>query len=243
MTLTLGAAYLALAAHERNRQSQSELLRAQTRIVDALALDPSARRPRLDNAPLPSRAELAAQQRAHFVESAKDKWNSEIENAVRWAQSTDWDEVRETAEETAARLLGIARESTPSSATISHKAHEAQHTLAETTEAAKTRLFRAGNNAVDKAVEVQDRAKGAIASATEKGRHMVGKAKAAVHLAEEKIESAIDAKLLHVNEIEKALNERFEKPKVDPMSKSVEEVLAERYTPIDKRDNTRLRGI
>jgi altered-inheritance-of-mitochondria protein 5 len=41
-----------------------------------------------------------------LVETAKDRWNAEIENAVRWAQRTDWNEVREGVEGAAARLLG-----------------------------------------------------------------------------------------------------------------------------------------
>ncbi|KAM7209188.1 hypothetical protein V8F20_000526 [Naviculisporaceae sp. PSN 640] len=266
VTLTLGAAYLALAAHERARQSQSETLRAQTRVLNALAQDPSLRRPRIDNAPLPTRAELEAQKRGHFVEAAKDKWNTEIENAVRWAQSTDWDEVRETAEDATARLLGLGpikrdpvavseQVATPTSSSTSRsttgsvtdalaqRATNAQHALAEKKEDVKTRLLRARDEAASYAAETKEEAKGVLASAVEKGRHMVGKAKAAVHLAEEKLEARVDAKLLHVSEVEKALAERFEKPKVDPMSRSVEEVLAERYVPLDKRDNSRLRGI
>jgi len=73
---------------------------------------------------------------------------------------------------------------------------------------------------------------------------MIGKAKAKIHLAEERAEAKVDAKLLHVSEIEKALNERFEsKSREDVMKKSVEEALKERYTPIGERDNSRLRGI
>lgn len=229
-------------------------------MVNSLAQEPSLRRPRLDNAPLPTRAELEAQKRAHFVETAKDKWNHEIENAVRWAQSTDWDEVRETAEDATARLLGLgpvkrdpvdvpapAPASTSGTATVTdalaQKANIAQHAISEKKEDVKTRLLRARDEAASYAVEKKEGAKGAIANAVDKGRHMVGKAKAAVHLAEEKLEARVDAKLLHVSEVEKALAERFEKPKVDPMSRSVEEVLAERYIPVDKRDNSRLRGI
>ncbi|KAK4219309.1 hypothetical protein QBC37DRAFT_410760 [Rhypophila decipiens] len=259
VTLTLAAAYLALSAHERTRLAQSDILQYQTRVLNNLSQDPSTRRPRLDNQPFPSRAELAAQQRGHLIETAKDKWNSEIESAVRWAQSTDWDSVRENAEDATARLLGIARESavqtssdaagairkTSSEAAVAARnaTNSAIVSAAETKEDLKTTLLRAKDIAAETAVGTKEESKGLIASAIEKGRHMVGKTKAAVHLAEEKIEARVDAKLLHVSEIEKALNERFEKPKVDPMSRSVEEVLAERYTPIDQRDNTRLRGI
>lgn len=78
----------------------------------------------------------------------------------------------------------------------------------------------------------------------EKGKHMLGKAKARIHLAEERAEARVDAKLLHVSEIEKALGERFERgSREEVMKKSVEEVLKERYTPIGERDNSRLRGL
>jgi len=61
-------------------------------------------------------------------------------------------------------------------------------------------------------------------------------------LAEERADAKADAKLLHLSEIEKVLNQRYEKND-DIMKKSIKEVLAERYKPIGERDNTRLRGI
>lgn len=39
------------------------------------------------------------------MEVAKDRWNQEVLSAVRWAQSTDWAEVREGLEETTANVL------------------------------------------------------------------------------------------------------------------------------------------
>ncbi|KAK0728617.1 hypothetical protein B0T26DRAFT_698703 [Lasiosphaeria miniovina] len=73
---------------------------------------------------------------------------------------------------------------------------------------------------------------------------MIGRAQAAVLLAEERAEAKVDAKLMHLSDVEKALAERYEKKDPDAiMSQSVDELLRARYTPIDKRDNTRLRGI
>lgn len=131
---------------------------------------------------------------------------------MRWAQTKDWTAVREDAEE---RLLGIAK-------TVD--AHEVK-------EEVKSRVVHAGERVVH-----------AAEHAKQVGKDVVGRAKAAVLLAEERAEAKVDAKLLHVSEIEKVLNQRYEKDD-SVMKKSVKEVLAERYKPIDERDNSRLRGI
>ncbi|KAK0635641.1 hypothetical protein B0T17DRAFT_503152 [Bombardia bombarda] len=272
VTLTLGLAYLAVSSHERNRQSQADILRAQTRVVNTLVHDPSTTSLRSNPSSLlpPSRAELEAQRRSHFVETAKDKWNAEIEGAVRWAQTQDWNSVRESAEDTAARLLGVARTSAGDAATHAEAAaHNAQVATGRAVEHTRTSLEHTRQRVAERAshVETDTRqvlrqaldsagaaaadAKGAVArtiergvekghEVIEKGHEVVGKAKAAVMLAEERAAARADVKLLHVSDIEKALNERFEK-RDDVMRKSVKEVLAERYTPIDKRDNSRLR--
>jgi altered-inheritance-of-mitochondria protein 5 len=63
----------------------------------------------LEPASLPppqSRAELAREERSTLVETAKDKWNEEMENAVRWVHRTDWSEVREGMEGAVSRFLG-----------------------------------------------------------------------------------------------------------------------------------------
>ncbi len=92
-----------------------------------------------------------------------------------------------------------------------------------------------------KATEV----KGALASAwetgKEKARDLTEKAIAVVGAAEEKVEAKLESKL-SVDPVTKALNQRFEKPEAK-VNKTVAEVLQERYTPIDKRDNTVLRGL
>ncbi|TVY33352.1 hypothetical protein LOCC1_G008336 [Lachnellula occidentalis] len=99
VTLTLGLAYLTVATHERNRKSQASALRSQSQVLTSL-LDPTPLPPPL------TRAELAREERTTLVEAAKDRWNDEIENAVRWVQRTDWTEVREGMEGSLARLLG-----------------------------------------------------------------------------------------------------------------------------------------
>ena len=99
MTLTLGVAYLTILAHEQSRHAQAQALRSQARILNGL----------FDTTPLPppqSRAELAREERSTLVETAKDRWNAEVEGAVRWAQRTDWNDLREGMEGAVARLLG-----------------------------------------------------------------------------------------------------------------------------------------
>lgn len=99
MTVTLGIAYLTVLAHERNRQAQAQALRSQSRVLNSL-LEPAP------ITPPRSRTELAREERSTFVETAKDRWNDEVENAVRWVQRKDWNEVRESVEDSVARLLG-----------------------------------------------------------------------------------------------------------------------------------------
>ena len=99
VTLTLGVAYLTVLAHERNRRAQAEALRSQSRVLASL-LEPS---------PVPppqSRAELAREERSSLTETLKDRWNDEVENAVRRVQRTDWNAVREGMEGAVARLFG-----------------------------------------------------------------------------------------------------------------------------------------
>jgi len=99
VTLTLGIAYLTVLAHERNRQSQAAHLRSQSRVLQTLLEPPSLPPPQ-------TRAELAREERSTLIEAAKDRWNEEIEHAVRWVQHTDWEDVREGMEGAISRLLG-----------------------------------------------------------------------------------------------------------------------------------------
>lgn len=301
-TLTLGLTYLAISAHQRNRTHQSDLLRAQTRFVNTLARDtlPTNLRTRypINDEDLayfpPPRSELVERARHRFVESVKDRWNQEIQNAVRWAQTKDWSSVREKAEDAVASLFGFtidrseyaaakAKEAAKEAARIAaermryaaeegretgkimaREAHvrseEMRRRAAETarlwSQEAREEMQVAKGVAQRVAEEVRhdaDVVRGVVNSvvdkAVEKGRHgiekveeAVGMGKAAVELAEEKFEAAMDRKLLHVSDIDKALQERYTK-REDVMKKSVQEVLAERYIPMNKRDNTRLRSL
>ena len=83
--------------------------------------------------------------------------------------------------------------------------------------------------------------KGVVERGVEKGRDIVGRARARAQLAEERLEARADAKVLHGSDVERALAERFAKREED--RRTVEEVLAGRYKPIGEKDHSRLRGV
>lgn len=104
MTLTLGIAYLTVLAHERNRNAQGANLRTQSSLLNTLLLsDPSLAYPAPD-------AETGRTSRATLVETAKDRWNEEIQNAVRWVQGAEWGNVKEGMEGAVAKALGTGME-------------------------------------------------------------------------------------------------------------------------------------
>ncbi|KAK3309044.1 uncharacterized protein B0T15DRAFT_491578 [Chaetomium strumarium] len=207
-----------------------------------------------------------------FVETAKTKWNNEVLSAVHWAQTKDWGAVREEAEEGVARLLGVelsrepvpVREAAPLAPTRTAESPAVLEAQRQDAAAAAQRVSEALQQARDKAVVVaqamRDEAKQIVSEAREaasrsaekaeeaasrsmeKAHELAGRTKAAVYLAEEKAETKMDAKLLHMSDVEKALAERYDSARREErMKRSVEEVLRERYIPIDKRDNSQLR--
>ncbi|KAI1156866.1 hypothetical protein F4825DRAFT_401232 [Nemania diffusa] len=244
VTLTLGITYLTLLAHQRNREQQAAILRQQTFLLSSI-IDPLP--PTLP----PTRAELAAAERANITDAAKDRWNSEVENAVRWAQSKDWTEVREDAEAALARLWArargeaqgvgngeengafvektkaAAREKSDSVAAVAKSAYaDAKAKSAEL--ASKTE-----KKAEEKTEGVASTILGAIGKGIEKGKGVFGNAKSAVGV-EEKAESTLSP-------VEQALKHRYEKP--SEWNQTVEEALAARFTPIDQKNSPNLKAL
>lgn len=84
-TLTYSILYFTLYVHKANRNAQHTLL-SQSHILLNSAVEP-----------LPPLPELPAYEvrRTSLTEELKDRWNGEIEHAVRRLQTTDWDEVRQ----------------------------------------------------------------------------------------------------------------------------------------------------
>lgn len=273
VTLTLSLAYLSVLAHQRNREQQGRSLRAQALAIQSL-IDPIPQ-------PLPpTRSEVAAAKRAETVEVAKERWNEEVENAVKWVQRTDWEEVREGLEDRIGALWDKAfGESIQDSAakakseveSLSGKAKgEAEGAASKIASKAKGAFKQAKVEGEDFEAKVKDNAlqarlaawreaqkvenearhkasvaQGAVASAIEKGKEkateVVGKVKTAVGLSGAAATAPGTVGMTTSGPVAKALDQRFEKVGGD--KRTVAEVLKQRYTQMDKRDNTVLRGL
>ena len=260
MTLTLSLAYLAVITHQRNRQAQSDILRAQNSVLSALAHDPAS------SPASPTRLSTFTEPDHHLVETVKSRWNAEIESAVRWAQTKDWNEVREDAEGVLARLWGTAGQEVKRDAAVvrSRTAEGAEQAKMEATRAkltTKSALEEARDKSqavaasavaqaketsrsVSEAVHVKaEQGKAAVARGIERSKEAVEHAKVVVGLAEQELESRLDNSLLHLNEVDRALAQRYRASRSDVMDRSVQEALAERYKPVEKQDRSKLRAI
>jgi len=85
VTLTYSVLYLTLYLHKANRNVQHTLLAQQATILNS-AVEP------LPPAPEPPVYEV---RKAGITEVLKDRWNREVEHAVRTVEETDWSAVRE----------------------------------------------------------------------------------------------------------------------------------------------------
>ncbi|KAH6899963.1 hypothetical protein B0T10DRAFT_11701 [Thelonectria olida] len=209
VTLTLSLAYLTVLTHQRNREQQGQALRAQALALQGL-VEP------FPPLPPPTRSEVAAAQRATAVEVAKDRWNTEVMNAVRWVQRTDWVQVREGLEESASRLFG--------------------YTVNGASDAAEKKIEPALTEGV---VKVAAAATGAFEEARAKGKEVIV---ATIENGKEVIQNLEGGAQPTLSPVQMALNQRYEKPSVQ-VHKTVEQALAERYQPVDKRDTSLLRGV
>lgn len=99
MTLTSSVLYLTIALHTKNRVTQAALLRQQ-RLVLTNVVEPIP----------PPPEPVAREAPVGLVEMAKDRWNRELETAVRRVYDTDWRRVRENAEDKVSGIVGKLRE-------------------------------------------------------------------------------------------------------------------------------------
>ncbi|ROT35644.1 hypothetical protein SODALDRAFT_381793 [Sodiomyces alkalinus F11] len=227
VTATLGLAYLAIYTHQRNREYQSEILRSQTRVLDSL-LEPVV------PIPPPRRAEIEAARRANLVDTAKDRWNSEVANAVNWVQRTDWTEVREGLEEgvgTAWRTVFGGEPSQQAAAVVERvvtTGEEAkgawERAREKTLAAAEARAAEARVGAAKRveelqkagertATEVREAAAEAVDTGIEKGEALLNGAAEAMSA---QVSGAADPALTSVSPVEKALQQRYEaRPRVE----------------------------
>ncbi|TPX13292.1 uncharacterized protein E0L32_006265 [Thyridium curvatum] len=224
VTLTLSLAYLGVLAHQRNRQYQGELLRANAIVLNQLSSTAESPAPVLP----PQRPDHLAAARDNLVETAKDRWNAEIEGAVRWAQNKDWTEVREDAEGVFSRLwtqafggssvgeaAAVARDGLASRGAAAKDAAQAE--ARSVSAAARSALEETKAQAPKIKAAVQD----AVQRGVEKGKEVVDKAKAAAGAAEDSAKAALNG-----SDVEKALRQRYQKS--DSMSKSVKEMFGVR---------------
>ncbi|KAI0100138.1 hypothetical protein GGR51DRAFT_533200 [Nemania sp. FL0031] len=228
VTLTLGVAYLTLLAHQRNREQQAAILRQQTYLLSSI-IDPLP--PTLP----PTRAELAARERANVTDAAKDRWNAEVESAVRWAQSKDWTEVREDAEAALARLWARAMGATQEGGAKGEEKNDSVAAAAKSAYAdAKAKsaelASKTEKKAEEKAEGVRDTVLGAIGKGIQKGKEVFSSAKSVAGV-EEKAEQTLSP-------VEKALQERYEKS--GESKQTVDEILAARYAPVDQKGSASL---
>lgn len=252
MTLVLGISYLSLQAHRRTRERQAETLRANTYILNSLSYIPATAPPPKtlaeELALLEQQQELLARadekrrnlsgRNEGFFDKAKDRWNAEIEGAVRWAANKDWIAAREDAELTASRLWARASGGEAPSDT-------AQRAGAAVTDKAAAATTTAKGAAMGKAVEAKEAATSFWERGLNKGKEIAGQAKAGIARAEEKAQDVVRGASKNAGEsdIEKVLQQRYERKPDASLSKSPEELLEERYRPMVEQDNTKLRGL
>ncbi|OTB09226.1 hypothetical protein M426DRAFT_134786 [Hypoxylon sp. CI-4A] len=251
VTLTLSIAYLTVLAHQRSREHQAAVLRQQTRLLSGI-VDPLP--PTLP----PTRAEIAAAERANLIERAKDRWNSEVEGAVHWAQNKDWDEVREGVETAVSRLwaraLGdtqdqvvqkgedvVAKAQTEANGKLTHDKKQAEGVAA----AAKTAYADAKAKGSEVATQTKEKAEesrgsffSSIADGWKRSKEVAGKAKSAVV---GKAEKKVDEVSSQLSTEEKVLNQRYQTQ--SGFDQSPEEVLAARYGQQEGNNNTQLKAL
>lgn len=219
VVVTLGAAYLALRAHQHNRETQSEIVRAQTTMLDNTM--PRATRRRFLNEQEYQRqvqqnlAESGRRREPHLVESAKERWNHEVEAFAHWLQHVDWVGTREVVEDSASRTftqLGgdevAARGKERASEVVGRAADEAKDTgnwLWARAEDAKERAKEAGQAAEKRALEA---ARSAEARASEAARVAQQKASEAAKMAQQRTSEAANAAQQRASETAHAVTDR-----------------------------------
>ncbi|KUI61743.1 hypothetical protein VP1G_08902, partial [Cytospora mali] len=109
-------------------------------------------------------------------------------------------------------------------------------------DAAAQASARTGEVAQGKAVEAKEAATSIWERGFRRSKEVVGKAKEAVGIAEQKVQEKVLEVKAAESSVERVLQQRYER-KNDVTSKSVEEILEERYKPMAEQDNSKLRGL
>ena len=134
---------------------------------------------------------------------------------MRWLQDADWRQAREKLEDKVGVLFGATG----------------------VDEAAS----KVGASVRDQAVEVKQGVLEAVENSISKSKDAVEEVKTLTSNAVKRAEAVAKEVARPESDVEKALRQRYEKNHMP--TKTVSEALKERYLPLDRRDNTVLRGI
>lgn len=167
---------------------------------------------------------------------------------MRWAADKDWVAARQDAEVGAASLWARVTGGEPPART----AERAKGAVADRAGAAAAATRSSVAQTAAKTKEVAQvktgEAKEAATSIWERGfrksKEVAAKAKAAVGIAEEKAEQKVSELAVAVSDdVEKALQQRYQKNHAEVLNRDVDEVMAERYKPVEQQDHSKLRGV
>lgn len=156
-TLTYSILYLTLYVHKTNRSAQHTLL-SQSHILLNSAVEP------LSPLPEPPAYEV---RKTSLTEELKDRWNGEIENAVRRLQTTDWDEVRQRWERRIGNVFQRVSES-DAGKEVAAAGDRLKDTVAAAADGAKDAAQSMKDSVVGATEEAKDTARSATKKATGK---------------------------------------------------------------------------
>lgn len=173
---------------------------------------------------------------------------------MRWAATKDWVAAREDVEDTAGRVWARvsggeppARTAERAGAVVGDKASSAAAGAAgaaqQVVTTAQQAAVRTKDAAQTKTVEAKEAAGSIWERGFRKGREVADRAKAAVGIAEDKVERKAAELADSASDVEKALRQRYEGRHDEVLGKNVEDILADRYKPVEQHDNSKLRGV
>ncbi|PHH80818.1 hypothetical protein CDD80_6908 [Ophiocordyceps camponoti-rufipedis] len=150
VALTLSLAYISIAELQRKRETQSRLLREQKWMIQNIT-DPD------DNA---RQWQQPRSTTVSIEQLAKDRWNQEIERAVRWAQKTNWTAIGQGLERRVAALW----------------AEHGEERLADGEARAREALDQVKEKGAQAAAKMEDGARRAAARAEDEARRAAARA-------------------------------------------------------------------
>jgi altered-inheritance-of-mitochondria protein 5 len=156
-TLTYSILYLTLYVHKANRSAQHTLL-SQSHMLLNSAVEP------LPPLPEPPAYEV---RKTSLTEELKDKWNGEIENAVRRLQTTDWDELRSQWERKIGNVFERAGES-DAGKEVAAAGDRLKDTVVAAADGAKEAAKGAAKNIKDNVIGAKEETKDTVKAAKTK---------------------------------------------------------------------------